>query len=258
AIDADGDSLSYEFCESYSGGTPNAPKPFPPQTLPGLPPTVIYQGFYSATMPMSGSPQIQINPTTGMISGTPNMLGRYVVTVCCHEWRNGKIINTVKREFQFVVTNCSKAVVANIPQFSDEFNTYIVQCESNTVKFLNQSSGGFSYLWDFGVPNATSKEFEPAFTYPDTGVYTIKLVVNRSSTCPDSISRLVKVYPDYTADFVTNGLKCPNAPISFSDLSDGTYKPVVNWNWNFGDGTGSTEQNPVHIYNNGGEYNVQL
>src|SRR5690606_20257640 len=240
AIDADGDSLSYEFCESYSGGTPNAPKPFPPQTLPGLPPTVIYQGFYSATMPMSGSPQIQINPTTGIISGTPNLLGRYVVTVCCHEWRNGMIINTVKREFQFVVTNCSKAVVADIPQFSGEFNTYIVDCTDKTVKFINQSSGGFDYLWEFG-DGSTSTDFEPTHTYADTGTYIAKLVVNRGSTCPDSISRFVKIYPIHLSDFGYTGLQCPKTPISFFDSTETTFGNVDKWLWSFGDGQGALE-----------------
>src|SRR5690606_11039305 len=124
--------------------------------------------------------------------------GRFVVTVCCHEWRNGAIINTVKRDFQFEITNCSKAVVANIPQYSEEFNTYIVNCTDHTVFFENKSSGGFTYDWDFGDPTTTSDvstDFQPSYTYPDTGTYVVKLVVNKGSTCPDSIVRFVKVFP---------------------------------------------------------------
>lgn len=256
ATDPDGDSLSYEFCYAYSGGEPKDPKPIPQATIP--PAITGYINPYSYTNPMGGNPQVKINPTTGIISGTPVMQGRYVVSVCCHEWRNGVMINTVKREFQFVVTNCSKAVVANVPQYSDEFNTYIVECESNTVKFVNNSTGGFSYLWDFGVPGATSTDYEPTYTYPDTGVYVMKLVVNKNSTCPDSISRLVKVYPSYSTDFVTEGLKCPMSNIQFNDLSDGTYKPVVSWAWDFGDGNFSSDQNPLHAYKQGGLYNVKL
>ena len=256
ATDIDGDSLSYEFCNAYPGGEPQKPKPDPSPQLPA--PITNYIAPYSAANPMVGFPIIKIYPVTGVISGTPNTQGRFVVSVCCHEWRNGVLINTVKREFQFVVTNCSKAVVANIPQFSDEFNTYIVECKSKTVNFVNYSSGGFAYDWDFGVPGATSKELQPIYTYPDTGVYTVKLIVNKNSTCPDSISRIVKIYPDYYADFTHTGLLCPSADIQFNDLSDGTFKPVVSWEWNFGDGTASVEQNPTHRYTVGGEYNVQL
>ena len=43
--------------------------------------------------------------------------------------------------------------------------------------------------------------------------------------------------------------------VRFNDTSDAS--PTV-WYWNFGDGTNSTEQNPVHTYTNGGRYNVSL
>ncbi|XZF15355.1 PKD domain-containing protein [Chitinophagaceae bacterium MMS25-I14] len=259
ATDPDGDSLSYEFCQAYIGGAPNDAKPVP--QLPGPGDTVHYSAFFSAKNPMAGSPRIQINPTTGLMTGTPNVEGRYVVTVCCHEWRNHVMINTVKREFQFVVTNCSKAVVADIPQLSSDFNTYVVECTSHTVHFLNHSSGGFAYHWEFGVqsdPTDTSADFEPTYTYPDTGVYSVKLVVNRGSTCPDSITRLVKIFPVYKADFSFDSLLCPNTPIHFADLSQATYGPVSAWQWDFGDSTTSTDQNPAHSYKRGRNYDVTL
>lgn len=255
AYDPDGDSLSYEFCDTYSGGTDNDAKPIPPP-----PPydTVDYVYPFSHSNPMSGYPQIQINPTTGLITGTPNLQGRFVVTVCCHEWRNGVMINTVTREFQFVVTNCSKAVVANIPQYSSEFNTYIVNCSNYTVKFVNTSTGGFSYFWDFGVPGATSTDFEPTYTYPDTGVYNVKLVVNRGTTCSDSITRVVKVYPTFKADYSYSGIQCPGSTLTFTDKTSSTYKPIVYWAWNFGDGATTQQENTTHAFSQGGLYNVTL
>lgn len=258
ATDQDGDSLSYEFCTAFDGGNSNDAKPIP-QSIAFT--DVQYAAPLSATEPMFGDPQVTIDPRTGIITGTPNVIGRYVVTVCCNEWRNGQIINTVKREFQFVVTNCSRAVVADIPQYSEEFNTYIVECRSNTVHFDNTSRGGFSYNWDFGVPNTNTDvdtAFEPTFTYPDTGTYFVKLVVNSGSTCPDSITRIVKVFPRFQADFEVSGLGCPKSPIPFNDRSTSTYLPINSWRWNFGDSTTSSEQNPGHIYDTGGIYRVTL
>ena len=48
-----------------------------------------------------------------------------------------------------------------------------------------------------------------------------------------------------------------NAPLSvnFTDESTGT---ITAWNWNFGDGSSSNEQNPYHIYNKLGNYTVTL
>ncbi len=265
AVDPDGDSLSYEFCQAYIGGSLDFPKPGAGpgagDILPPPYPSVTYIGGFNADRPMVGNPPIQIDPVTGLISGTPNLMGRFVVTVCVKEWRDGAVINTVTREFQFVVTNCSKAVVADIPQLSTEFNTYIVNCDGYTVKFKNNSTGGFNYYWDFGVGDetpASSTDFEPSFTYPDTGVYTVKLVVNRGSTCPDSITRFVKVYPYFQADFDTEGRPCPKGIIQFRDQSKATYEPVKSWFWSFGDGNSSNLQNPTHTYAAGGNYPVTL
>lgn len=264
ARDDDGDSVSYELCDAYPGGTTTGPKPIPTGKLPNPisvvgnnPPSFGYTGGFSAQKPMAGNPVIAIDPETGMITGTPNLQGRFVVSVCAHEWRNGVRINTVRREFQFTVTNCSKKVIADIPQFSEEYNTYIVSCKSKTVKFINRSSGGFDYNWTFGT-GSSSTDFEPTYTYPDTGVYTVKLIVNKGSTCPDSISRFVKVYPDYDAEYEYDGLRCPNAEIDFTDLSTATYGPINKWEWDFGDGNTSDQQNPKHRYAVGGDYNVRL
>jgi len=264
ATDADGDSLSYGFCESYTGGSDNDAKP-----IAGPPPytQVQYVPGFSSGDPISSVPTIQIDPTTGLITGTPVQVGRYLVTVCCYEWRYNPAtkkmenINIMKREFQFVVTDCSKKVVADIPQYSTDYNTYVVDCKNYTVNFTNTSTGGFTYHWDFGLksdPADTSNAFQPSFTYPDTGVYVVKLLVNPGSTCPDSITRFVKVFPYFHADFSDSGLPCPLSPIYFTDLSSATIKPVTTWQWNFGDGDSTTAKNPVHSYANGGNYNVTL
>jgi PKD repeat protein len=44
-------------------------------------------------------------------------------------------------------------------------------------------------------------------------------------------------------------------PVAFTDSSSGA---PTSWQWNFGDGQNSTEQNPVHIYEQSGVYSVSL
>lgn len=253
ATDTDGDSLSYRLCQAYIGGSPNGnqSKPQGTEIVPNAP-SLPYQPPYSYAMPITGTPPISVNAQTGILTVTPNAIGRFVVTVCVDEWREGVIINTISRDVQFVVTDCSKAVVANIPELVDFPNTYTINCKDYTVKFQNLSYGGFRYDWDFGLVHATSTEFEPTFTYPDTGTYKVKLVVNAGSTCPDSIERIVKIYPTFDAEFIWDGILCPDMPIDISDLSKATYGEVNSWFWNFGDGNTSTEQNPTHIYSKPG------
>jgi hypothetical protein len=43
--------------------------------------------------------------------------------------------------------------------------------------------------------------------------------------------------------------------VAFRDETSG---PVHSWKWTFGDGTVSTEQNPIHQYAKGGDYIVDL
>lgn len=248
ATDADADSLTYELCAAYPGGAPTDPKPMPIDIPPPPYSPVTYMPPYNSATPVLGVPPLSIDLHTGILSGTPTSIGRFVVTVCAKEWRNGELINTLSRDVQFVITNCSKAVIADIPELPDEPNTYKIECKGYTVKFQNNSTGGFSYYWDFGVPGANSTEFEPTYTYPDTGVYEVKLVVNQGTTCPDSITRLVKIYPEFNAGYTWSGKLCPDEPIQFIDTSEATFPPVVSWHWDFDDGTFSDLQNPIHTY----------
>ncbi len=232
ATDIDGDSLSYRLCAAYPGASRTSSIPqgmdivMPSSPLQYAPP-------YSATTPMSAFPALSIDPITGMMTGTPTRSGRYVVTVCVDEWRNGVLINTTSRDAQFTVTNCTKAVVANMPMWRDDASIYTVECSSNTVKFKNTSIGGFTYLWKFGVNGATSSAFEPEFTYPDTGTYEVTLIVNPGSTCTDSIKRLVKVYPVFEVDFETSGILCPETPIEFDGVINATNNIATSYFWSF-------------------------
>lgn len=262
ATDADGDSLSYEFCPAVIGGNQNDPAPNNTNDPPPYS-SVNYSAPYNANFPIAASPAFAINPVTGMLTGTPTQQGIFAITVCCREWRNGVVINTIRREFQVDVTNCSKAVIANIPVLSQEPNTYIINCTDSTVYFQNNSKGGFTYLWDFGVAGTNtdvSNVKNPTYTYPDTGTYSVKLIVNPGSTCPDSITRLVKIYPTFNTDFTFSGLYCPDVPISFTDLSTSSLFPPNFWNWNFNDGSArDNSQNPSHSFPNlGREFNVTL
>jgi len=48
---------------------------------------------------------------------------------------------------------------------------------------------------------------------------------------------------------------CAPLAVSFTDQSTGD---ITSWSWDFGDGGTSTQQNPSHTYNSGGQYTVSL
>ncbi|HWN89200.1 MAG TPA: T9SS type B sorting domain-containing protein [Chitinophagaceae bacterium] len=244
ASDPDGDLLTYEFCEAYTGGSEGSPVVTNPPPPPYAP--VPYGNGYSASAPMG--PGVTINPTTGIISGIAPGAGSYVITVCINEWRNGNVINTHRKDFILKVADCD-FVAAQLPLsavFCDDFN----------VGFANQTPTSliYSWHWDFGIAgtlNDTANIETPSFTYPDTGLYTVKLVVNPGDPCSDSATMQIGLYPGFFPDFVSSGI-CVTKPTSFTDATTTAYGVVSGWRWDFGEPTVNNDtsrlRNPVYSY----------
>lgn len=113
-----------------------------------------------------------------------------------------------------------------------------------------------SYLWDFG-DGTTSNLPSPIHIF-NTGIYTIRLIITTAGGCSDTMTmtRGIVASTKPTSDFsATPRDACANTPINFTDLSTGN---VTNWLWNFGDGGTSTSQNPSHVYQDTGYFDVQL
>jgi YVTN family beta-propeller protein len=121
-----------------------------------------------------------------------------------------------------------------------------------SVQFTNLSKHSTEWNWDFGDGN-NSTEQNPVHTYSTAGSYNVTLkAINVNITDSKSATITVLALPVFSAS-PTSG-KTP-LTVSFTDQSIGSPN---SWAWNFGDGTNSTEQNPVHIYNKAGQYSVTL
>ena len=149
--------------------------------------------------------------------------------------------------------------VAPMPEMHIVRNPY-TGCSPLTVTFDNNTNNlNYSYYWDFDDPTSSSPWSDlkrPLHTFIETGVYNVKVVVSTNLGCKDSTTVLVRVHEGPTADFIANpwstGLFEPE--INFNDASTG----AVAWEWDFGDGSGSSETNPTHVYFNQGEFPVTL
>lgn len=133
---------------------------------------------------------------------------------------------------------------------------YFSGCAPLIVQFQNQSSPGSTFLWYFGPGDTTSTVVNPIRTYPTSGTYLVQLFVNDPASCNiwDTAYQYVTVYPPITADFNFVSPPCSNT-VTFSDSS---FVGPISWLWNFDDGDSSTVQNPTHIFDSTGTYNVQL
>ena len=60
--------------------------------------------LYGSARPLGGDPLVTIDPQTGVISGTPIAVGQFVVGICVKEYRDGELLSTIQRDFQFNIT----------------------------------------------------------------------------------------------------------------------------------------------------------
>jgi gliding motility-associated-like protein len=260
AVDLDGDSLSYSFCDAYVGGSSAVPVPDPAETNVGFPPPyspVPYAAPFSASRPMSSG--VTINPKTGIVTGIAPDAGIYVITVCVAERRNGVLIATQRKDLQIKVGDCSVAA-ANLPPQS-------INCLSFTSGFNNTGDQSLihTYLWTFGDPATgnrdTSTLANPTHVYSDTGTYTVTLITNRNELCSDTGKTIVKMYPGFAPGFTSAGI-CINKPTQFFDTTSARYGLVDSWYWDFGVAATTTDtshrQNPTFTYSAIGTYNAQL
>lgn len=256
AIDTDGDSLSYVFGDGLNA--PNAGQntsTVPPSNPPY--PALTYLPGYSGKSPLGSG--VTINSKTGIISGmAPAIAGEYVIAVYVKEWRKGVLIDSIKKELELYVYNCSMQAAALKPTYQN--------CDSYTTTFQNEVTGAniTSYYWDFGVNgiNAdTSTAATPAYTYSDTGTYLLKLRVSNFSGCTDSTTALVKVYPGFTPAFNVTG-SCFQSPVTFTDATIVKYGAANSWSWDFGEPASATNisilSTDSHKYAIAGNYNVVL
>jgi len=268
AIESDGDSLSYYLCSPIHGGGnltnttgPNSPRPDtatpPPYTQ------VPFSSGFSVSYPIASSPAFQLDPQTGLLTGYPSQVGQYVFAICVEEWRNGVRLSTLRRDFQFNVTN---ACVRTTADFEDQDLDPYQLCTGRTIQFNENCINTNSYFWDFGVPglnNDTSYQANPSFTFPDTGVYQVTLIANPNSPCADTIVKEYKVFERLNISFEAGGQACFDAH-SFNFNPLGNFGPEASFNWDFGGITtsglsSSTDKSPQNIiYQQPGSYLVTL
>ncbi len=277
ATDVDGDFLVYSFCPALIGGANiqgpggngcNSIIPNPPCGPPfGLVPYAV--PTYNFNKPVAGNPAVSINPVTGQITGTPGLIGQFVVAVCVQEYRNGQLLSTVRREFQFNVTDCTPDIVAKLKtdSLSINLNEFTIKsCGEKTIFFENKTTIASKVKdveWRFDMNGTTVSDkvnkWFTAFTFPDTGLYHGLLLINQyTGGCSDTANISVHIFPDVHARFAYDYDTCVAGPVIFSDKSIGA--GVVNqWKWNFGvPGVTSNKQNPTFKYPIPDSYEIKL
>ena len=180
---------------------------------------------------------------------TYSKAGRYTVRLTA---RNAAGSNTITRS-NYIVANVLRPPAA---AFSATPTSGSIPLN---VTFTDRSTGSLvSWSWSFG-DGTSSIEKNPVHTYSNTGRFTVRLTA-RNAAGSNTVTRSNYI--------VVNALRPPVAAFSASPTSGNSQLKVTftdrstgsptSWNWVFGDGSISTQQNPDHTYSKAGKFTINL
>lgn len=142
-IDVDGDSIVYYF--------------IPPRTGPNA--NVTYATGYSIANPISSSPAVSINSSTGDIFTHPTQSEVGVIAVLIQEYRNGILIGSVMRDIQVYTVNCTNTL-PSASGINGGGNFATSACTGGQLCFdivTNDADPNqtLTLTWNHGIPGAT-------------------------------------------------------------------------------------------------------
>lgn len=183
-VDTDGDSLVYRLSTPLIGNsTPFDPVPSP-RAAPY--PKAVFLPPYTLNKMVKGSPPLAINPKTGMIRLTPSEVGLYVFAIICEEYRAGKKIGVLRRDFQMLVLDCPPA---SFPRAGTAVkNSTIVGKKAQiTVDALKKGNCFRIYATDADSGSVLRPRLVP-LTHPDAPMVSIKPETQKITASAQTVS----------------------------------------------------------------------
>jgi PKD repeat protein len=200
-------------------------------------------------------PSITLNatPTGGIFSGdgvTGNIFDPATAGLGTHVVQ----YETIPDRYGCMASDTIHIRVLRPPPTIADFGPDTVGCSPLTVRFVNRSSFGESYIWDFDDGQYSNDE-NPVHTYYVPGNYLVRLTANNVAG-QSTHNEIITVYQNPSAIFnayPTNVVNNEQVVVFYNySYYDSLYL------WRFGDGQISTEENPYHKYENPGTYVVSL
>ena len=133
-------------------------------------------------------------------------------------------------------------------------------CEGFNTQFTNTStiSAGsiVNYNWNFGNGSGSIAE-DPFNQYLNSGTYSVGLTAISDKGCSSSSTQTVNVNANPSVDFNFTNV-CLGQPMNFQSVVSVVGSTISGLQWNFDDGTTSTQNNVNHTYANANTYDVSL
>lgn len=142
-----------------------------------------------------------------------------------------------------------------LPPLVDNNGPY---CVGQTINLTANGQAGATYSWT-GPGGFTSNQQNPSrpnCTMAMAGTYTCTIALGGAT---NSATTEVVVFPQPTANFnFTTVCQGNSTQFTSTSTTNPSGQQITSYQWNFGDGQTSTQQNPSHTYANSGTYTVTL
>lgn len=166
-------------------------------------------------------------------------------------------------------SGCENSIDSRTIQISDikaGFELDSLICRDEPYPFDASSSQGVyahcnrGYHWIFHDDQTrpiTTGDDVLEMSLPTTGRQNVTLVVTDLNGCTDTITESIHVYGGAANFSISDSMICFPTTLQFTDNSTAD-TTIIEWAWNFDDGTASALQNPEHTYVDQGEVNPQF
>ena len=143
--------------------------------------------------------------------------------------------------------------VDEAPKIDFDYSTN--QCIGEEISFTNQSEEQVTAEWIFNGQDTLLGE-SPTYRFQQVGTFPIQLnIESLVNGCPNQLTKNIAIgQPPAITYSMDNPTGCTPLEVSFST----NHGPGTFLQWEFGDGNGSVSENPVHIYQDSGRYEVSL
>jgi beta propeller repeat protein len=193
------------------------------------------------------SAECSITASENSAEMNPDIWGNRIV------WWDGRNINA-DLDYDVYLYTLGK----DMPPLKADFSTNISTGDTPlTIRFSDLSTGSITgYRWDFG-DGTCSHEQNPVHSYTEYGTYTPVLIIHNPCQRDAVIKTDIICAGTAPVPVFAANRTCGVAPLTVSFNQSSSGSPSA-FHWDFGDGSYSDEQNPVHTYNNPGIYPVCL
>lgn len=188
----------------------------------------------------------------------PFVLAPSVLYATSVNWNNGTSSDTIviSTEGTYSITatnNCNSETAIfqiieeplPIVNLGSDYDTCVI--ENQLISLTATIANSNNIIWNTG-------ENTNSISLQNSGLYFLT-ATNNCGSFSDSINITVNKIPNVN---FSNSPLCLGTLSSFFDSSFVNNSSIVQWNWNFGDGNFSNEQNPTHIYSTLNDFNVTL